>query len=752
MQHSFNLDEVRQQILEFLQSLEIQPYDESDLILDGELHRYRTHDDKGSEKSGAYCIHSDGWPAGFVQDWRKGIKENWRYDISGFDDEQRTYFTSEEYRKKCEEQERRAEALRKAKRQERSKFARRLWDKLQPAPDNHPYLQRKNVKSYDLRFSPEWHDAPIESLKDCLAIPLKDVDGQVMSIQWIPADAGQHKLFYQGAELKGAFFSIGFETLKDSPAQTILLGEGYATMAKVHELTKKPVVAAMSCYRLQEIAELIRDAYPESLIIIAADNDHKTEAKRGHNPGLSHAKEVVKRKLAAGYIAPDFEPDESGTDWDDYALIHGDKETTRVILEKLSEALTAGRRAEYQTLAEELGLLRSESFEDFIVPPKGESWLIDNWIPSKGMMMMFAPSGSGKGFVAIDMAFAIACTDIKEWKGYKVLKHGHVIYFAGEGQRGMRKRCAGLSHALNINPSHVKMDIISEALPIDDPDPRAGIERVLANIGRLSVEPVLAIFDTTNRYMSGDENKTVEAGAYVRACQKLEEEFGCVVVTIHHTGQSQDTQNRARGSSVFKASVDTELKILKNESVITIEVTKSKDSEPPAPLKLVMHQVEVPGYFKANGDTDTTCILLTPDEAIEANLYVPEAATSSATGEKLTESEELAKRSYSDAAMKYGKLIHDSKYDKEVVCVSVEDWRQVFYSQSDAENAETRRKQFTRAQKTMTKKLELVYTQELDGQKYFCLTPTGKAYELAIVLHLRRKADESENIGTQDID
>ena len=744
MQHNFNLDEVRQQILDFMLSLEIQPYDESDLILDGELRRYRIHDDKSSEKSGAYCIHSDGWPAGFVQDWRKGIKENWRYDISGLDDEQRKYFNSEEYRKKCEEQERRAEAARKAKHLERSGFARKLWEKLQPAPEDHPYLQRKHVNSYGLRFNPSWYDGPIDSLKDCLAVPLKDKDGQLMSIQWIPADSGQHKLFYQGAELKGAFFSIELEKLKTNSAQVVLLGEGYATMAKVHELTGYPVAAAMSCHRLQEIAGIIHNDFPNAKIIITADNDHKTEKNRGRNPGLFYAQGVVKRNLAVGYIAPEFQTGESGTDWDDYALLHGDKETARVLRDKISEALNAGRKAHYQALSEELGLLRSESFKEFIVPPKGEIWLIDSWIPSKGMMMMFAPSGSGKGFVAIDMAFAIACPHINEWKGYKIPKHGHVIYFAGEGQRGMRKRCAGLCNKLKIDPSHVKMDIISDALPIDDPNPRSGIERVLANIGRLSVEPAVAIFDTTNRYMSGDENKTVEAGAYVRACQRLEEEFGCVVLTIHHTGQSQDTQNRARGSSVFKASVDMELKVSKDGNVITVEVTKSKDSEPPAPMKLVMQTVEVPGYFKSNGEPDTTCVLLTPDEAIDANLYVPESATTEEKVEKLTEAEDLAKRSYSDAAMQYGRLIHATKFDKEVVCVSKEDWRQVFYSLSSADNTETKNRQFTRARKAMCGKLELAYMQKLDGQEYYCLTPTGKAYELGIVLHLRRQKEDAQ--------
>ena len=116
MRKTFDYSDTRRQVLDFLAKLDIQPYDDTDIILDGELHRFRLRDDHSGQKSGAICIHTDGWPAGFVQDWKRGIKEIWKYDISGLDEEQRTYFNSEEYKKKCEEQERKAREKRRAKR------------------------------------------------------------------------------------------------------------------------------------------------------------------------------------------------------------------------------------------------------------------------------------------------------------------------------------------------------------------------------------------------------------------------------------------------------------------------------------------------------------------------------------------------------------------------------------------------------------------------------------------------------------
>ena len=145
MLKSFDYGDIRRQIMDFLAKLGIEPYDESEIILDGKLHRFRTRDDTSGEKSGAIIIHTDSWPAGYIQDWRKGIEEYWKYDISGLDEEQRKYFGSEEYKKKCEEKERKAREEREFRQAEASDAARRLWERLSPAPTNHPYLVRKNV-------------------------------------------------------------------------------------------------------------------------------------------------------------------------------------------------------------------------------------------------------------------------------------------------------------------------------------------------------------------------------------------------------------------------------------------------------------------------------------------------------------------------------------------------------------------------------------------------------------------------------
>ncbi len=97
-----------------------------------------------------------------------------------------------------------------------------------PAPEDFPYLKNKNVSCYGLRWR--------KDLKK-IAVPLRNIKGDIPSIQRITADGS--KRFFESSTTKGAFFSLGLDLLKDEQysKSPILVGEGYATMATVHELT-----------------------------------------------------------------------------------------------------------------------------------------------------------------------------------------------------------------------------------------------------------------------------------------------------------------------------------------------------------------------------------------------------------------------------------------------------------------------------------------------------------------------------------
>ena len=388
---NFDYNDILKQVLAFMAKVGIEPYSESDIVLTGELKRFRTREDKAGETSGAILIHLDGWPAGYVQDWRKGIKENWKYDIEGLDEEQRKYFGSEEYKKKCDEKERKAREKREAKQLKASEAARRLWKRLPEALENHPYIVRKKLPPCTdtiLRYNPN---------TKCLAVPLRDISGQVQSIQWIPEDG--RKTFFEGAGVNGSFWSVWLDELEKSAKGVILLGEGFATMLKIFELVKKPCVAAMSCYSLEKAARILREKYPEAKIIITADNDHETERKYGRNPGLTCAQNVVNSsilgvKLADGVVSPEFtEADEGLSDWDDYAIKYGSEAAQRILQEKIALACMTHEELKEYKATKELEVIARELDKNVQIPPED---FIAGIFPRKRISAVIAPPGTGK--------------------------------------------------------------------------------------------------------------------------------------------------------------------------------------------------------------------------------------------------------------------------------------------------------------------------------------------------------------------
>lgn len=719
--------EIERQLLSYMAKLGVSPASYERLQFDGELHRYDIDEDKRGSNNGAYRIYTDGIPAGFVQDWKRGVKATWRYDVSCITDEQREYFNSAEYREQQEAEKKRREEERQRVQENAACIAGERFALLPEAPENHPYLTAKKIHPYGVRLEKD----------GSLVVPLRNVKGEVRSVQYIFAN-GQKRL-YLNASVKGLFWSVGLETQDPAIEGVILLGEGYATMSKVHELTRYPSVAGISCHFIQTVAREIREHYPKCKIYITADNDKATELRKGYNPGLQAANEIVRAGLADYVIAPEFDNPEDGTDWDDYALKYGDEKCARVLMGKLEEAPLKAKREQYRLQAEQLGLVSYEMFETFCEPVKNPSWLIEDWIPSESLIMIFGPSGSGKGFVICDIAYAIANPNITHWHGKKVLTHGPVVYIAAEGQRGMRKRLAGLVLHYGVSVEGLEMAIIKEPLIIDEKDPRAGILKAIANIGSIYPTPVLVIFDTVNANMSGDENKTVDATAFTHSCNEIIRELHCSVVPVHHTGLNPDTQNRARGSSVLKAAMDIEQRVSRVGRIITLEMTKSKDTELQPPIVFDQVSIEVPGFLNAKNETDTTCVL-------EVNESLTETLSDSVKREniplKTPKAESFAKDTYQEAAKKHGMLIEDED-GHEVAAVKLEDWREVFYEMSSADNANTKRKQFQRARAIMLEEKHILFKKEISGNEYYCITSSGDAYSSAIIVRLRRNNDGS---------
>jgi putative DNA primase/helicase len=188
---------------------------------------------------------------------------------------------------------------------EAAKDAKLLWDSASETGEN-AYLTRKAVKGYGVRYAADrW-----------LLVPIRDAEGMLWNVQRIapqkPAD-GPDKLYLKGARKSGLYHVIG----DPQGAAAILIAEGYATAATLHEATGHPVVVAFDAGNLKSVAQAIRKANPSAWLIICGDDDRETQANTGRNPGREAAESAANRARAIA-VFPSALPD-GGTDFNDMA-------------------------------------------------------------------------------------------------------------------------------------------------------------------------------------------------------------------------------------------------------------------------------------------------------------------------------------------------------------------------------------------------------------------------------------------------
>jgi phage/plasmid primase-like uncharacterized protein len=260
----------------------------AEIITDGQIHRYSTNGER-SDKAGWYVFFGDGVPAGKFGDWRTGLEQNW----CAKKEQTLTAEERAEYRDRIEAARRQREEEERIRREEAAAEAQRIWDAAAPAPADHAYLVRKHVQPHGLRL----YDG-------CLVVPLRDTNGALHSLQSI--SQGGTKRFLTGGRVVGLFFLVG-----EIENNKILVAEGYATAASLHEATGHATVVAFHAGNLQPVAEALRAKHPNVDIIICADYD---------DSGVGQAKAQEAAEAVGARVVL---PSAAGMDWNDVACRYG---------------------------------------------------------------------------------------------------------------------------------------------------------------------------------------------------------------------------------------------------------------------------------------------------------------------------------------------------------------------------------------------------------------------------------------------
>jgi len=419
-----------------------------------------------------------------------------------------------------------------------------VWGDSEAAAADHPYIARKRGLADGLRVYRGTLKVAGQSLEGSLLVPVHDGDGRLQSWQAIPAEGDKRSA--PGAPIKGGSFVVG-----GAVRDVVYVVEGIGQAWSAHQATGKTAVVCFGAGNVETIAKQIRERYPVTRIVIVADAGKERDAER-----------VAKAVRGAWVAMPEGSP--ANFDLNDH---HRQVRE----LSKVAELLAAERVPDDGDDAAALRF-RFLTIGELLRTPAA-TWRVLRVIPSRGLVVIWGASGSGKTFTVLDLAGAIVRG--LRWAGRRT-KRGAVAYVAAEGQ--LRDRVeAYLQHNGLDGADLAGLRVLDSAVNLLDPT--ADIPALVESLRLVALETgglATVIVDTLNRVMpGGDENNSDDMGMVLAAAKLIEREFGCAVIFVHHSGK--DETKGSRGHSSLKAAADAEISVKRDGDVRTIKAEKVRD-------------------------------------------------------------------------------------------------------------------------------------------------------------------------------
>lgn len=221
------------------------------------------------------------------------------------------------------------------------------------------------------------------------------------------------------------------------------------------------------------------------------------------------------------------------------------------------------------------------------------NWVIKGVLPTTGLAAFFGPSASGKSFLALDAATAIASGT--PWFGHRT-QMAPVIYIALEGEAGYRNRVMAWERE-HGQPLPSAMAFLMQPFKISDPQD-------VVDLASVAQQGSVIFIDTLNRAApTADENSSRDMGQILEGAKALQAATGGLVVLIHHTGK--DASKGARGHSSFFAALDGAVSVERGKTGRSWSVAKAKDGEDGLsyPFRLKRHVLGV----DLDGDEISSC-------------------------------------------------------------------------------------------------------------------------------------------------
>lgn len=294
--------------------------------------------------------------------------------------------------------------------------------------------------------------------------------------------------------------------------------------------------------------------------------------------------------------------------WDE---VHGQQTYGQMTIQK---AIDATENVYSRNQADISASFRSRVFELVQagkIEMKPIQWLIQDLVERDSLVLLFGDPGCGKSFFAIAVALCVATGS--QFYGRDV-KRGPVIYVAGEGHNGLKRRMMAWSLANKVGHDDAPLFVSMMPAALTDADMVKEIQAAIKMVSAEHGSPVLIVIDTLARnFGPGDENSTQDMSKFIQAADDLRTISQATVLIVHHNGHGD--KGRARGAMALKGALDAEYRLDKDEAgTIRMEATKMKDAKYPEPCAFQLRSVPL-NVCNSDGEPEFSAVLETTSYA-----------------------------------------------------------------------------------------------------------------------------------------
>lgn len=369
-----------------------------------------------------------------------------------------------------------------------------LWEQASETGAS-PYLDRKGVQPHGVRFAADgW-----------LLVPVRDGAGTLWNVQRIaptkPQD-GPDKLFLAGGRKSGLWHMLG----TPAGAAVLLVAEGYATAASLHQATCHPVAVAFDAGNLLPVAKVLRQLHPAALLVLCGDNDVQTHARTGRNPGRDKATAAAKAVQGIAVLPVEQLP-EGGSDFNDlHQHIGGDAglAAVRATVQAAIDGHQAQQPQQPQNRSDAPAPGAGDTLDVFDVQPSGV-WFIGveqdgkrkhpEWVCSRLDVQALTRDQDGGGWGYL-LAFADPLGRAKQWA-----MPAHTL--SGDGNEYRRTL---LNMGLRIAPSPRARNLLTQYIQTRQPEAFATCTDRIGWHGHAFVLPHETIGDAAERIVFQTDN------------------------------------------------------------------------------------------------------------------------------------------------------------------------------------------------------------------------------------------------------